>query len=69
MTLVVFSHSTIHHSYKNIPIRHFRRKRNKKHPRRHSRRIRNKTPQPVILAGRRGSSYGYVVTRSVTQPL
>ena len=30
--------------------------------------ILTKIPQPVILAGRRGSSYGYVVTRSVTQP-
>ena len=27
-----------------------------------------KTSQPVILAGRRGSSYGHAVTRSVTQP-
>ena len=27
-----------------------------------------KPPNLVILAGRRGSSYGYVVTRSVTQP-
>ena len=27
-----------------------------------------KNPQSVILAGRRESSYGYVVTRSVTQP-
>ena len=31
--------------------------------------ILTKIPQSVILAGRRGSSYGYVVTRSVTQPL
>ena len=30
--------------------------------------ILTKIPQFVILAGRRGSSYGYVVTRSVTQP-
>ena len=31
-------------------------------------RVLTNTPQSVILAGRRGSSYGYVVTRSVTQP-